>query len=101
GQQVVDDDDALAGLDGVEMDFEGVGAVFEVVVDAGGGGGELSGLAHRNESGVEAVGQGGAEDEAARFDAEDEVDVLADVVLRESVDELGEAGLVLQERSDV
>ena len=41
GEQVVDDDDALAVLDGVEMDFERVGAVLEVVVDAGDLRGEL------------------------------------------------------------
>src|ERR1700710_625777 len=34
GEQVVDDENALAGLDGVEVDLEGVGAVFQVVVHA-------------------------------------------------------------------
>src|SRR6185437_5272504 len=31
GEQVIDDDDALAGLNGVEMDLERVAAVLEVV----------------------------------------------------------------------
>ena len=83
------------------MDFEGVGAVLEVVVDAGDGGGELFGLADGDEAGVEAVGEGGAEDEAAGLDAEDEVDFAADVVGGEGVDELGEAGLVAEEGGDV
>ena len=76
-------------------------AVLQVVADAGGWRGELLGLAHGDEAGVEAVGQRGAEDEAARLDAEDQVDLLADVVLRQRVDELREAGLVLQQRGDV
>ncbi len=45
-------------------------------------GGELAGLAHGDEAGVQAIGERGAEDEAAGLDAEDEIDVLADVVLR-------------------
>jgi len=101
GEEVVDDEDALAGLDGVEMDFEGVGAVLEVVADFGRGGGEFFGLADRDEAGVEAVGERGAEDEAAGFDAEDHVDVFADVVRGEGVDELGEAGFILEQRGDV
>src|ERR1700722_18801002 len=44
GEEVVDDDDALAGLDGVEMDLEGVGAEFEGAGDLGGGCGELFGF---------------------------------------------------------
>ena len=78
-----------------------VGAVLEVVADARGFGGQLLGLAHGDEAGVQAVGERGAEDEAAGLDAEDEVDVLADVVRGQRVDELREAGLVLQQRGDV
>src|SRR5579875_1698773 len=77
GEQVVDDDDALAGTDGVLVNLQRVGAVLEVVLYGFGGSGELAGLADGDEAGVEAVGERGAEDEAAGFDAEDEVDVLA------------------------
>ena len=101
GEEIVDDNDALAGLDGVEVDFEGVGAVFQVVVDAGDGGGELFGLADGDEARVEAVGERRAEDETAGLNAEDEVDLAADVVGGEGVDELGEAGFVAEEGGDV
>jgi hypothetical protein len=76
GEQVVDQDDALAGLDGVEVDLQRIRAVLQVVADAGNGRGQLLGLAHGDEAGVEAVGQRGAEDEAARLDAQDQVDFL-------------------------
>jgi hypothetical protein len=101
GEEVVDDDDALAGTDGVLVDLEGVGAVLEIVLDGFSGGGELAGFADGDKAGVEAVGERGAEDKAAGFDAEDDVYVLADVVLREGVDELGEAGAVLEDGGDV
>jgi hypothetical protein len=76
GEQVVDEDDALAGLDGVEVNLERVGAVFEIVGDAGDWRGELARLAHGDEAGIEAVGQSGAEDESARLNAEDEIDLV-------------------------
>jgi hypothetical protein len=101
GEEIVDEDDALAGLDGIHMDLEGVGTVLEVVGDSGHWGGKLARLAHRNEAGIEAVREGGAEDESARLDAQHEVDFLLDVVGGQSVNELGEAGLVFEQGGDV
>src|SRR5208282_2528009 len=87
GEEVVANDDTLAGLDGVFVDFEGVGAVFQSIGDGGGFGGELLGLSNGNETGVEAIGQSGSENEAARFDARNDVDGAADVVLAEPVNQ--------------
>ena len=101
GEKVIDDDDPLAGLDCVEVDFERVGAVFEVVVHAGALRGKLLWLAHGDEACVQTVCDGWAKDEAASFDAQDEVDFFADVVGGEGVDELREAGFVLEESGDV
>jgi len=101
GEQVVDEDDALAALDGVEVNFEDVGAVFEIVSDAGDGRGKLAGLAHGDKAGVEAIGEGGAEDEAARLNAEDQIDLVFDVVRGEHVNELCEAGLVFEDGGNV
>ena len=101
GEEVVDEDDALAGLDGVEMDFEGVGAVFQIVRDASDGGGKLFRLAYGDEAGIEAVSERGTKDEAAGFNAKDEIDLLLEVVGGKGVNELGEAGLVLEDGGDV
>ena len=101
GEEVVDEHDSLAGLDGVLVDFQRVGTVLQVVSHAGDGRRELAGLADRDEAGVEPVGESGAKDEAASLDAEDEVDLLFDVVSSESVNEFGEAGLVFEQRGDV
>src|SRR5579875_3701375 len=101
GEEVVDDDDALAAFYGIGVNFQRVRAVFEVVLNFGRGGGELLRLAHGDEAGVQAVSQRRAEDEAAGLDAENEIDVFADVVLGEGVDELREAVLVLEQRGDV
>src|SRR5215469_3461490 len=73
GEEVVDDDDALAGKDGVLVDLQRVGAVLEVVLHGFGFGGELAGLADGHEAGVETVGERRTENEAAGFDAEDDV----------------------------
>ena len=95
-EEIVYEDDALAGLDGVEMDFKGVGAVLKIVGNAGDGSGELAGLAYGNEAGVEAVSEGGAEDEAAGFDAEDEVDFAGNVVSRERINELRKSCFIFE-----
>jgi len=101
GEQVVYEDDALAGCDGVEVNLKGIGTVLKVISDAGHGSGELARLAHGHKAGVEAVGQGGSEDEAAGLDAKDQVNVVRDIVRRQGVNELGEASLVLEQGGDV
>jgi hypothetical protein len=101
GQQVVADDHALAGFDGVFVDFEGVRAVFKGIRDAGGFGGELLGLSDWNEAGVEAVGQSGSKDEAARFDTRHYVNGAADVVLAQPVNQHVKAKLVFQQGGPV
>ena len=76
GQQVIDDQDFLAGLDAVLVDFQGVAAVFQGVLFADGPGRQLARLARRDETAAQLVGQHAAEDEAARLDAHDLVDGL-------------------------
>src|SRR5579862_8366363 len=74
GEQVVDNENFFAGADGVLVHFERVGAVFQCVIEFDSFGGELADFADGNESGVEAVGERGGEDEAAGLHAEDEID---------------------------
>src|SRR5260370_8644467 len=52
GEQVVANDDALARLDGVFVDFERVCAVLQGIRDAGGFSGELVPLSNGNETGA-------------------------------------------------
>src|SRR5882724_2869205 len=87
GEQIVADNDALAGLHGVFMNFERVRAVLERVGNAGGLGGKLLWLANGNEACAEPVGQGGGENEAARLDSRDDVNRVTFVVLAETVDQ--------------
>jgi hypothetical protein len=56
--------------------LEAVGPVFEIVADANLRGRELADLAHGDEARADAVGDGRAQNEAAAFDADDEVDAL-------------------------
>src|SRR5229473_3669949 len=87
GEQVVTNDYALAGFDGVFVDFKGVCAVFQGIRDAGGFGGEFLRLSNGDETGVEPVGQGGSKNEAAGFDPRHHVNGMTDVVLAEPVNQ--------------
>ena len=73
-EQVVDDENALPLCDCVLVDLYGVRAVLEFILRAHCLGRELARLACRNETDAHLVRHGGAEDEPARLDAEDEVD---------------------------
>src|SRR5579871_3437333 len=75
-KQVVDDQHALAGLNRVLVDLQTCRAVFQVIMLLHGLGGKLAGLADGNESGLEAIGEGGPEDEATRLHSEHKVDRL-------------------------
>src|SRR5215218_4848654 len=73
GEQIVDDEDAGTGRDGVVVGFEGVGPVLELVGGGDGLAGELVGFAGEDEAFAGAVGQSRAEDEAAGLGGEDAV----------------------------
>src|SRR5271157_1028710 len=100
-QQVITDDDAFARLDRVLVHFQRVVAVFQFVLPLQDVGRQLLRLAHRNEARVQAVRKRRPEDESARLNAQHQVDVLVDVVLRKRVDEAGKAELVFEQRGDV
>ncbi len=101
GDQVVDQQDAVAGADGVGVDLDGVDAVFELIVLADGRPGQLALLADRHEADAELAGHSTAEYEAARLDADDVIDGCVDEWLDEPVDRRAQAGGVGQQRGDV
>ncbi len=101
GKDIVNDDDVLAGEDGVGVHFEGVGTVFEDVFDADRFMGKLLGLADGDEAGVQGKGDGGGEEIAARFDADDDVDGGGAVMVAKSGNGFAEAGFIFEESGDV
>ena len=101
GDQVVDQQHALARGGGVGMDFDRGIAVFELVFLGDGGKGQLALLAHRNEAPVQLVGDDAAENEAAGVDAGHEVDLGIHVTQHESLDEQAESAWVEEQRRDV
>src|SRR5438034_3107857 len=100
-EEIVDDQDLLAGLDCIAVDLERVGAVLEGVLDGDRLGRQLAELPDGDEAGVELVRHRRAEDEATRFHPDHDVDRLALVGLEHQVDRLAVGGLVLQQRRDV
>src|SRR5438552_1934987 len=65
GQDVVDDEDAIAGVDGVVVDLQNVLAVFELVFVAALGPRQLAGLADGNESAIQNARHATTEDESS------------------------------------
>lgn len=100
-QDVVDQQDAIAGLDGVGVNLEDIGPVFEGVSLAASRCGKLSGFADRNEARRKVPCDGGSEDEPARLGAGDDLDVHRAEGLREVLDREGQAGLIAEHRGDV
>lgn len=78
---VVDNQDLLAGLDGIVLHLEEVLAVLLLVANGLTGTGELALLAHGNEAGTETEGQARAHEETTGFETDDHIGLLATVVL--------------------
>ena len=91
GEDVVDDQDVLAGFDGVGVDLELIGSVFQLILDAPHDGREFLGLANRDETRAERVSHGGGEEVAAGFDADHDIDGSVAIVLLKRVDGLRES----------
>src|SRR6185503_854453 len=101
GQQVVDDQHPLPLLHRIVVNLERIGAVLEGIGRGDALRRQLARLAHGREPRADAIGDGGAEDEPAALDADDEIDPLVPEREREAVDGGAEAGRVLHQRGDV
>src|SRR5918996_1643695 len=101
GQDVVNDQDPLAGPERVAVDLEGLGAVLELVGLGLGLPRELPGLPDRHEPGPEVIRHRRGQDEAAGLDPHDLVDGPPAEVDHDHVDHRGERHLVGQQRGDV
>ena len=101
GQQVVHQDNVLTRLDGVQVNFERVRPILQIVGDAGRRSRQLARLAHRNEAGVQTVGQRGTEDESTRLDSQHQIHILPDIVRSQRVNQLGKSLSVLEQGRDV
>ena len=73
GQQVINDQHPGVVLKAIGDDLEAVRAVLEAVVDPNDLTGQLAGFANRAEANGIGGGQGGADDEAAGFDANNQI----------------------------
>ena len=100
-EKIVDHNDARLLAERCLVHLELGNAVLGLVRDAVGLRRELAGLARRDEAGVEPRREGAAEDEAARLDADDRVDVLADEALGERVEHDVQRPRVGEQRRDV
>src|SRR6185437_6534980 len=101
-QKVVADHDAFARFDGVLMDLERIGTVFELVRHRRGLPRKLFGLPHRNEACSQTICKSGRKDESASFYACDDVDLLFAVIVgAELIDERVKALLIREQRRQI
>src|SRR5258708_26014789 len=85
GEQVVYDDYALAALDGVFVELEGIESVFQFITPFDRLGRELARLANGNKAGIQTVGQRRTKNESASFNGQHGVNSGIQVVLGESI----------------
>src|SRR5579871_352885 len=101
GDEIIDQDDALVFENGVLVHLHLVDAVFEGIADGHALERQLAFLADGDEAGRDLMGDGAAENEPARLDAGNLVDLAARPGLHQLVDGAAEGPRVAQERGDV
>src|SRR5215831_104323 len=100
-EEVIDREHTLAALDPVLVHCECVASVLELVLHLDRLARKLARLAHRHETRLQLMCERAAQDEAARFDPDDDVDALGLVAPGERVDDELERGAVLEKGRDV
>lgn len=100
-EQVVDDEDALPGRDGVGVDLQRVGTVLERIRHAYRLGGQLPRLSHRHEPGLQTVCQRRAEDEAAALHPDHQIDTGVVIRLPHRIEREAQPLGIAQQRGDV
>ena len=76
GKQVIDEQDALPGDDGIAVDFDRRLAVLQLIVGPDRLGRELAGLPGRNETGSQLERHRDSKKKPAGLDADDEIDLF-------------------------
>ena len=100
-EEVVMDQDHVARGDRVEVELDGVDAVFLGIGFGDGGRGELAGLAGEDEACAEAAGDRRAHDKAAGLNPDDLRDALVLVELVSHVDHRPERLRILEQRRHI
>ena len=101
GEQVVDQQDAFAGQDGIVVHLDHRLAVFQRVGLGDHRPGQLALLADRHEAGGELVRHRAAEDEAAGLEPDDLVEAHAGIGVQQLVDRHAKAARVGEERGHI
>src|SRR5215472_12593100 len=83
------------------MHFQHTGPIFQVVLHRDHLSGQLPLLAHRHEAGPENVSQRRSEDEAARFDPDDLIDMGALIAIGHRLHGKAQGTGILEQRGDV
>src|SRR5439155_7125506 len=101
GDQVVNQQYALAGLNRVAVDLQPVGAILELVVVTEVLGGKLPLFADWHKADIQLVSERGANNKTARFDRRDLVDRLAAIRSAELFDDCLKAIRLFEQCRDV
>ncbi len=96
GDQIIDDEHAMTGLQGVVVDLQPIGSIFERVINAYSRAGQLPRLSNGKNSGTERARYGRAEDETPRFDPGDQIAAVRSGEFNKLIDRGGKARAVDQ-----
>src|SRR5688500_14651756 len=75
GEHIIHDQHALSRCNCIRVRFQRIRAVFQLVINAHSFGGQFVGFANRHETDLQTVGKGCSDDEAARFNGGDDVEL--------------------------
>ena len=101
GEHIVDDQHSFAGVDGVAVHLEFVGAVLEAVFLTHDSPRQFARLAHRNKSGVKQICNRSCNDEATSLHAEHTIDLEVLEALDQALNGSAETIGVTEQRGDV
>jgi hypothetical protein len=101
GEEIVNEKDAAAGFESIDVYGDGGSAVFEIVLFFVSLVREFAFLSDWNEAGIEFNGSGGGENESACVDSDDGIDAARFDVLSEEINATGEEARVGEDGSDV
>jgi hypothetical protein len=101
GEEIINQDNAAAGFNGVNVNGDGVRAVFEIVILFVNLERQLAFFANGHKTGFEAQRGGGGKDEAAGINADDGIHGAGFVIADEEINAAGEKLGIGQDRRDV
>ena len=100
-EEIVHQHDPSAGFDGIDMDGDGAGSIFEVVGLLEGLVGQLAFFTNRHDTGAQSESRRRGKNEAASINPDDSIDGTGRQAFDQKIDATGKQPRIGQDRCDV